>query len=593
MAKRFIKQVIRCKSHVEAFLRGKGELFENASPKSAVLRVVQFCGHVYQGFLQNRAPVRAAALAYTTVLALVPMLAIAISISTSLLRKERDTTIPLLIEQFVASVAPMLAAGNGPDASGADASGASIEIVDMASLVGKLTNRTDPVSSFIWQKLSATNQQALARLEATKQDSTTLRTALAGELNRIIQSEWLYDTNRFAGVKLSEEALRLAARRLEGEGRTRLNVLLFEESYPRELLRSRVNRQEVVGKLQDYVNNVVDYIDEVKSGTLGVTAVMMLVFIAISLLSTIEATFNDIWAVPRGRTWMGRIMAYWAGLTLGPLLLLTALGLTSAGQFEVVREWLQKVEIIGMLVFRFIIPGCILSIAFSALYLLLPNIKVDWRAAMVGGTVAGCLLQLNSLCSVVYGSRAVTYSKIYGSLAVVPLFLVGLYLSWTIILLGAQVAYVVQFRNDRYAEKLAANVHQRGRELAALQLMTCVGQKFMEGNPPPTSDSLAIDLELPTSLVQSVLGTLVKCRVLHRVSGNPEGFSPGRPLDKISAREILQAVRSGEGQDLPDSHTPVHSIAKAELASIETAEAARSGVVSVADLVQAARGEPV
>jgi hypothetical protein len=211
MAKRFIKQVIRCKSHVEAFLRGKGELFENASPKSAVLRVVQFCGHVYQGFLQNRAPVRAAALAYTTVLALVPMLAIAISISTSLLRKERDTTIPLLIEQFVASVAPMLAAGNGPDASGADASGASIEIVDMASLVRKLTNRTDPVSSFIWQKLSVTNQQALARLEATKQDSTTLRTALAGELNRIIQSEWLYDTNRFAGIKLSEEALRLVA----------------------------------------------------------------------------------------------------------------------------------------------------------------------------------------------------------------------------------------------------------------------------------------------------------------------------------------------------------------------------------------------
>ncbi|HIA11667.1 MAG TPA: hypothetical protein EYN69_06290, partial [Flavobacteriales bacterium] len=68
-----------------------------------------------------------------------------------------------------------------------------------------------------------------------------------------------------------------------------------------------------------------------------------------------ESTFNDIWAVPQGRTWMGRIISYWAGLTLGPLLLLTALGLTSAGQFEVVRDWLEKVEIIGIVVFLFFI----------------------------------------------------------------------------------------------------------------------------------------------------------------------------------------------------------------------------------------------
>lgn len=467
MAKRAFKKLRQLHLHVDGFLKGKGELFEGTTPLTAGLRAVRFCGHVYHGFIKNRAPIRAAALAYTTVLALVPMLAIAISISTSLLKKERDTTIPLLIERFVASVAPMLTAGTGDD--------------------------TSP--------------------------------------------------------------------------------------------ESRINRQEAVGRIQEYVNNVIGYIDEVKSGTLGVTAVLVLVFIAISLLSTIESTFNDVWAVRRGRTWMSRIISYWAGLTLGPLLLLTALGLTSAGQFEVVRDWLERVEIVGIFIFRFFIPFMILSLAFSALYLFLPNTKVDWRAAVVGGTVAGCLLQLNSLCSVVYGSRAVTYSKIYGSLAVVPLFLVGLYLSWTIILLGAQVAYVFQFRNEEHEDKHAETVHQRGRELAALQLMTWIGRQFQSGSAPSTASEISRELGLPFKLVLQILSLLTKNQLLLEVADATQTFSPARPLDTIRAQDILRAIRIGEGRDLPPTTSRAHLLARTELEAIEHSEAQRSASVTLKDLV--------
>ena len=585
MAKRSLKRFQQFQRHGLAFLKGKGVLFESTAPLSASLRFIQFCGHVYHGFMDNRAPVRAAALAYTTVLAIVPIFAIAVSISTSLLRKERETTIPKLIERFVASVAPMLAAGSTSDTSDPQTSETTIEIIDFNSFANKLNTRTDEVSKYLWSRLSETNRQSLSNLDGSRSNLLTLQDSLTKELNVLVKSDPIYDSDRFADVVLSKDARALLDKDRAEEEETRLNVLLLEGAYPMMLLRSVINRLEVVENIRKYIDNVLDYINEVKSGTLGVTAVLVLVFIAISLLSTIESTFNDFWAVPEGRTWIGRIVSYWAGLTLGPLLLLTALGLTSAGQFEVVRDWLEKVEIIGIVVFRVFIPFLILSLAFSALYLFLPNTKVDWRAAIVGGTVAGGLLQLNSLCSVVYGSRAVTYSKIYGSLAVVPLFLVGLYFSWIIILLGAQVAYVFQFRHEHAEERHAEAIHQRGREVAAIQLMTLVGRQFDAGSPPLTAEAIGRQLNLPFKLVRQILNTLAKSGLLLEVGESRAVYSPARPLDKIRSLDILNVMRVGDGKDLPAASKPVCSLAKAEVDAIENVEAQRSASVTVKDLV--------
>src|SRR4029079_10898600 len=76
------------------------------------------------------------------------------------------------------------------------------------------------------------------------------------------------------------------------------------------------------------VKNIKDYINAINSGTLGLTAGIALVFIAISVLSSVENTFNDIWGVTRGRTWFARIVQYWAAITLGPIFIVTAVGLT-------------------------------------------------------------------------------------------------------------------------------------------------------------------------------------------------------------------------------------------------------------------------
>ena len=98
----------------------------------------------------------------------------------------------------------------------------------------------------------------------------------------------------------------------------------------------------------------------------------------------------------------------------------------------------------------------------------MPNTKVHWRAALAGGLAGGMLFHLNNVVSVLYVSRVVSNSKIYGSLGLVPVFMIGLYFSWLILLFGAQVAYAFQNRATYLEEKQVENINQRGREFVAL-----------------------------------------------------------------------------------------------------------------------------
>src|ERR1051325_11987130 len=113
--------------------------------------------------------------------------------------------------------------------------------------------------------------------------------------------------------------------------------------------------------------------------------------------------------------------------------------------------------------------------------MLIPNTKVRWKAAVVGGAVGGILFHLNNLVSVLYVSRVVSNSRIYGSLALVPVAMIGLYFSWLILLFGAQVAYAFQNRATYLEEKQIENINQRGREFISLRLMTCVSRRFGQG----------------------------------------------------------------------------------------------------------------
>jgi len=330
--------------------------------------------------------------------------------------------------------------------------------------------------------------------------------------------------------------------------------------------------------------NINQFIQNTRSGTLGITGMVLLVLVAIRMLANIEETFNDIWGVTRGRNWFVRVVQYWAVITLGPLLIITAVALAGGSHFQATKSVIAEMPIVGSFVFQ-LLPLVVVWLVFALFYQLVPNTKVSFSAALVGGILGGSLWHLNNVFGFLYVSRVVSNSKIYGSLGLVPVFMAGLFFSWLILLFGAQVAYAFQNRAVYLQDRLAENVNQRGREFVALRLMACLGQRFQHGLPPATMQNISAELGIPSRLAQQVLRPLIAARLVAEVAGGVPAFAPARPLENINCHQILLALRSGGGVELITRDEPARAEVLGEFARIEEAEKNAASLVTMLALV--------
>jgi membrane protein len=457
-------------------------------------RFAHFCVLVGKSFVRNRCLIRASALSYTTLLAMIPLLAVAVSVTSSLLKTQGETQIYEAIDKFVSNIMP-------PATVSTNSSGVALNLGPSISVALSRTN-----------SVAGTNSIAVA-------DNSNTGTPVVSVNAQKEAAKWIHD-----------------------------------------------------------------FVQKTQSAALGGVGMLLLVVVAIRMLANIEATFNDIWGVTRGRNWLLRVVLYWTTITLGPLAIIGALGLASGPHLQTVKNLLGHMPLIGSLIFEFL-PLVVLWFTFALVYQLVPNTKVNFSAALVGGIVAGSLWHLNNVFGFLYASRVVTNSKIYGSLGLVPVFMIGLYFSWAILLFGAQVAYAFQNRKAYLQEKLVENVNQRGREFIALRLITCIGQHFQSGQPPVTLQKMSVDLGIPTKLAQQVLRTLLAARLVVEIGGNEIRFAPARPLDAISAHDVLSAMRAANGQELATRDEPSRAEVLGEFARIQEAEKNAASSVTMLALV--------
>lgn len=468
---------------------------------------VHFWVLVWRSFVRNRCPVRAAALSYTTLLALVPMLAVAMSLSTFLLKSKGEEQIGAFIEEFIAYVVP--------DAP-------------------KLTNSSPGEFEF-------PIGPATAPSDGETSPTNTISAAQASDTNT---------TPAVATSSLARDARVVAA---TGRGAAQIK----------------------------------QFLQQANSGTLGTLGGLFLFWTAIMMLIRMEETFNDIWGVTQGRDWWPRITNYFFVIVFGPVLLITAIGLAGGSHFQKTRNLLGLMPFFEPIVSQ-LLPVVMISMTFALFYKLMPNTKVRFSAAFVGGLLAGTTWHIFNLLSLRLGSSAMNASKIYGGLALVPLLMVGLYVVWVIVLFGAQVAYAFQNRESYLQERLAENVNQRGREFVALRLMTCIGQHFHHSLPPATVSQMSRELGIPSKLIQQVLQTLLAARLVVEVHGAESGYAPARPLETINCHHILLAMRATQGQELVTRDEPVRAEVLGEFARIQAAEKAAASTVTMLALVNRA-----
>jgi membrane protein len=344
---------------------------------------------------------------------------------------------------------------------------------------------------------------------------------------------------------------------------------------------------EIAKAKREAANYIYKFIQNTSSGRLGALGVLLLIWTTIATLTRVEETFNDIWGVARGRDWWARITNYFTTVVLIPPLIFVALGLASGPHLRGTRALLEDVPWLAWLISQ-LLPILVISIMFALFYKLLPNTKVHFRAAIVGATLAAVCWYGFNLFSLYLAGRWVSASKVYGSLALIPLLMASLWVVWVIVLFGAQVAYAFQNRESYLQERLAENVNQRGREFVALRLMTCIGQHFQRGLPPATVPQMSRELGIPSKLVQQVLCTLLAARLVAEVAGPEPGYTPARPLETINCHHILLAMRATQGQELVTREEPVREEVYGEFARIQSAEKEAASTVTMLALVNRA-----
>ena len=350
---------------------------------------------------------------------------------------------------------------------------------------------------------------------------------------------------------------------------------------------------------QELTQRILQFIENMNVGVLGSVGLALLLYTAVSLVHKIEESFNVIWHVSQPRSLGQRFSSYLSVLLVGPILVFAAIGITAAVSHLAVVQWLLGVEPVGRVAYEVgrLLPYLLVIGAFTFIYAFIPNTNVRTGPAVVGGIVGGVLWQTAGWAFATFVARFNNYQAIYSGFALVILFMIWLYLSWLILLLGASVSFYLQHPEYLVWAAGEPRLSNRMRERLALLIMSLIARHHREGHPPWTRDQLTQSLDVPMYAVEVVLDALCKGGLLAESNDTPSTYLPARDLSRVSVKQLLDAVRAaGEDHFLSPERLPAPAEVEDVLERLERASRNAVGEISVAHLADSelavAEGEP-
>jgi membrane protein len=298
--------------------------------------------------------------------------------------------------------------------------------------------------------------------------------------------------------------------------------------------------------------NIMGFVENVQGTLLGTVGFAFLLFTVISMIQKIEASLNFVWHVERPRSLARRVSEYLVVMLIGPAIAVGAMVLLARVEASAALTRLSGLatgdaDTLGN---AHVTPYLMVVALFAFVYLYMPNIRVRFGPALVGAVFGGVLW---AAVGAVF-TRIVVYSAktaaIYAGFAVVLLFLVWVYVSWLILLLGAQLSFYVQ--HPEHLRSGHAEVPLTGalRERVALAVMFLVGERFVAGGPRWTINGLAERLDVPGTSLDHIVSALQQHGLVLDVEDDT--VAPARDLGAIRLDAVLDAVR----HETPDPRRP-------------------------------------
>jgi len=293
----------------------------------------------------------------------------------------------------------------------------------------------------------------------------------------------------------------------------------------------------------EIANQVLALVNNVEGSVLGGVGLAFFLYTAISTVQKVEESFNYTWYVSKPRSFSRRFTEYMIILLVGPLLMVTAMGMITSIQSTAVVQFMLSSEALGpifVMASKFV-PYVLISGVFTFLYFFMPNTKVHLKSALVGGIAGGFMWATVSAVFATFVLLATRTQQIYAGFAVAIMTLIWLYLNWLILLIGAQLAFYHQqpvfLRTGRQEPRLSNSM----RERLALNVMFQVGQAFRRAEKTIKADEISERIKIPLIALAPIILALEQDGLLQ--STEKEELLPGREMSRTKLSEILDVVR--------------------------------------------------
>ena len=307
-----------------------------------------------------------------------------------------------------------------------------------------------------------------------------------------------------------------------------------------------------VASATEFTNKVMEFADSVSTGVVGSLGLALLLWTLLGTIKKVEDGFNFLWRVEHARSFARRVTEYVALLIVGPIVVVSFIGLSHNALDTASNGWGRYMPFFDRLtaIALEVSPYFMVASIFTAVYMFVPNTKVKWKPALIGGLTAGILwAAVGKLFTalVVFSTRL---TIVYAGFAIIVAALLWTYFGWLILLVGAQLSFYVQNRNYLRLGLTELRLSAVQRETLTLKVMYLIGRSYHDGKTRWTVDSIAHELGMPGIAISRIVNALESAHLLTLT--DDERLLPARDLGNITVQEIMDIARNEKaGQVAP------------------------------------------
>ena len=329
----------------------------------------------------------------------------------------------------------------------------------------------------------------------------------------------------------------------------------FEENLKTALQENLAEHKEILTETIKFAERM---LKNIKGGFIAGTGLIVLIWSVMKVLGNIENAFNNIWQIKKSRGISRKLSDYLSLVVIAPILVFISSGFAITQEHAIMQGTvlgylgpILKI-IVGILSFTLI------WFVFTLLYIIMPNTKVNFKAAFPGGIIAGSMFQLLQWAYVSFQSLLSGYGTIYGSFAALPLFLMWMQFSWLIVLFGAEIAFAYQNVENYEFETDTMNISNHYKRILSLFIARLIIKNFTGGIPAMTANEISHKLDIPVRIVRDIIYELYEAKILSEtVTENVKeiAYQPAQDTGRLSLSYVIKSLDNRGIESFPLDHT--------------------------------------